>query len=586
MKSKSPAPFLSVTPSIEAHIRRLLEQWTHEHIPTQESASETDPTKIDPLRLAPVAEQHLRWYVEQLVDPRYRNAVLERLVEQWGLFIGAIDLQDLTGSTEILARLAWHVDRPKTWPMNVAPEDIASALERSRDPRARQILHELHRRRFVPSPDPRATTPPSTAQTIDSLVDMTLIECAIVVVTEKEVRRDLERPMIAVDAGRAHHDLMTSWTHAPKVIGKRHVQRRVPRKIREEGEPERYEILAPDGRSTQLTLPVEWARSAKEAVTKAIQAWLGPEGVRHWAALLRQLSVEGGRSGSIRWMLERHFDALGYAAETRQDLDLRRHTAKQVELFTKLELAIYAPNGRLRARQPLIAVGTKFDVQRDAKWVLEGMQLQVHPWLYRGVRDFDTGEIGSDWYPAPIELAQIDHRRFPYAIALGLILAMRWRWDWLDGRDHCPLSGEKLLEAAGLLLSQKDPGRTWATLHHTLDELQRRDALGRYEWTGEPWTLAGICRLYPPPWARERTIHGLTPVEALPLPTIVTGAELRAWRGRKGWTQQQAATALGVSLKTLKRAEQAPTEPLGKAICQGLGKLGEASSTGRGQKAG
>jgi len=200
--------------------------------------------------------------------------------------------------------------------------------------------------------------------------------------------------------------------------------------------------------------------------------------------------------------------------------------------------------------------------------------------------DLETGEIGSDWYPAPIELAQIDHRRFPYAIALGLILAMRWRWDWLDGRDHCPLSGEKLLEAAGIPLSRKNPGKTWDTLRHTLEELKRRDALGRYEWTGEPWTLAGICRLYPPPWARERTVHGLTPIEAIPPPQIVTGAELRAWRERKGWTQQQTATALGVSLKTLKRAEQTPSEPLGKAICQGLGKLGETSSTGRGQKAG
>ncbi len=576
MKSKASVPLLSVTPALEAHIRRLLERWTHEGIQRQQDCRETDCQEIDPARLAPIAEQHLHWYVEQLVEPRYRNAVLERLVEQWGLFIGAVERTNLTGSTETIARLAWHVDRPKTWPMNVALEDIASALDRSRDPRARQLLHELHRRRFLPSPDPRATTP--SDKPIDSLVDRTWIECAIVVSTEKEVRRDLERPMIAVDAGRAHHDLMTSWTHTPKAIGQRHVQRRVPRKIREEGEPERYEILAPDGRSTQLTLPIEWARSAKEAVTRAIQAWLGPEGVRHWAALLRQFSVEGGRSGSMRWMLERHFDALGYAAETRQDLDLRRHIAKQVELFNKLELAIYAPNGRLRAREPLLAVGTKIDVQRDEKWVLEGMQLHIHPWLYRGVRDLETGEIGSDWYPAPIELAQIDHRRFPYAIALGLILAMRWRWDWLDGRDHCPLSGEKLLDAVGLLLSRKDPGRTWATLRHTLDELQRREALGRYEWNGEPWTLAGICRLYPPPWARERTVHGLTPIEALPPPQIVTGAELRAWRERKGWTQQQASTALSVGLRTIERAESAADKPLGKTLREAIarhGKIGQ-----------
>lgn len=396
----------------------------------------------------------------------------------------------------------------------------------------------------------------------------------------RAIERDLARPIIAVDATQPHHDLMAGWRDLPKNLGKRKEKRYRRRLSGEEANGiDRLEILAPDGRAIQLTLPYgddagggSGTSNLQDAVIRTLQQWQGPEGIRHWAAMQRLLSVEGGRSGSVRWSLESHLSALGYAERNRRDPQVRKRVAAQVEMLTKLELAVYAPDGKLRARAPLIAVTTKFDALHGSEWSLEGMELRVNGWLYRGVRDPETGELGTAWYPAPIELAQIDHSKFPFAIVLGLILPMRWRWD-LGQKDYCALKGSSLLSTAGIRYSHHDPGRAWETLRNNLDELQRRGGVGYYEWDDHPWTLDGTCRLYPPQLARERTLHGLRPNELPPPPSVMTGEELLTWRRTKGWSQSAAAKELGVSLITIKRAERSPKTPLGPSIRKALQSL-------------
>jgi len=378
----------------------------------------------------------------------------------------------------------------------------------------------------------------------------------------RAIERDLRRPMIAIDAGQPHHDLVCGMRDLPKD--------QAPRTAKIVAG--RVEILAPDGRAVQLLMPLDGGTELQRATIETLRQWRGWGGVRHWAALQRLWSVEGGRGGAARWTLEVHLDALGYGERARRSPALRRRVAREVELLTRLELAVYAPDGRLRAQQPLITVGTKYSALHGTAWMLEGMELRVNEWLYRGVRDPKTGALGADWYPAPVELAQIDHVRFPYALALGLVLPMRWRWD-LGTRDHCALTGAKLLATAGIRYSRHDPGRAWAALRRNLDELQRRGGLERYEWDGAPWTLAAGRRLYPPQWTRDRAVHGLRPVERPPPPPIRTGAELRAWRKAKGWTQVAAAKALGVTERTIQRAEAAPKAGLGPALREALARL-------------
>jgi DNA-binding transcriptional regulator YiaG len=375
----------------------------------------------------------------------------------------------------------------------------------------------------------------------------------------RAMQADLRRPALAVDASVTHHDLVCGYRDLPKD--------RKPRKARVlDG---RIEILAPGGSSVQLLFPLETGSGLHQATIETLRQWRGWEGVRHWAALQRLFSVEGGRSGSVRWKLETHLDALGYAERARRDPAVRRRIAAEVELLTKLELAVYAPDGRLRARQPLLAVGTKYDALQGSEWALEGMELRVNEWLYSGVRDPKTGKLGSDWYPAPIDLAQIDHARFPYAIVLGLILPIRWRWD-LGTRDCCTLKGASLLALAGIQRSRHNPHRAWNTLRCNLDELMRRGGLERYEWSEEAWSLEASCRLYPPQWARDRTMHRLIPSELPAPPPIMTGTELRKWRDKKGWSQTETAKSLGVSERTIRLAESKPDNPLGRAILKAL----------------
>src|SRR5690606_38707126 len=103
------------------------------------------------------------------------------------------------------------------------------------------------------------------------------------------------------------------------------------------------------------------------------------------------------------------------------------------------------------------------------------------PLLYRGVRH-ENGKLGANWFPAPVEVAQIDHVRFPYAIPLGLLLPIRWRLALEDQRDHLAISGAKLLELGGIPYRAREPSWTWQTLERNLRELQRKRGLGRWEW--------------------------------------------------------------------------------------------------------
>src|SRR5690606_4505334 len=190
----------------------------------------------------------------------------------------------------------------------------------------------------------------------------------------------------------------------------------------------RLELLSPDKGAIQLTLPWGGSRSLLEELAVALREWRGPEGLRHWAAIQRLLTVEGGRTGLVRWTVDDHLEALGVPQAKRSEKKNRAKAARLVELMTKLELQVISPDGKKWKSWPLLLVAEKSGQIKGSKWTLDGMILKIHPLLYRGVRK-ENGEIGSNWFPVPAELAQIDHNRFRYAIPLGLLIAARWRWD-------------------------------------------------------------------------------------------------------------------------------------------------------------
>ena len=119
----------------------------------------------------------------------------------------------------------------------------------------------------------------------------------------------------------------------------------------------------------------------------------------------------------------------------------------------------------------MLAVTQRGEAMQGSEWALEGMELVIHPVLYEGVRKAN-GEIGRLWAPAPMELARIDHIRLPHALALGLILPIRWRWALSDEVGYIILTGAKMLEAAGIEVRNQRPGRAWTTLRQSLAALR------------------------------------------------------------------------------------------------------------------
>jgi DNA-binding XRE family transcriptional regulator len=572
--------------------------------------------------------------VELLIDgpAALHHAVLDRdeLVAGWDLRNHG---PEMPADMMLVATKHGDIERDSgamvaTWPSNVSHDEVYAALLHTKDEGAAELvawwrslvlsipeLDRLGAEFQVAAKEERITTANELAAMTLRMMSSAIGEkitrararwpvgtCAHILSVAKRVEEDRRRQAIAIDAGKVHHAILTGMRDLPKdrqrhtggelrvdppkvidgvpriqLIGVNHKRKKASAEKRP-----RFEVIAP-GLAVQLTFPFD-AGSPLEAMIATLnhwrgplQDWKGPAGLRHWAAILRLLSIEGAREGKVKWTMERHLEAIGASKECREDAVFLRDVGRVVELLTKLELAVYAPDGTLRLREQILSGAKKIDRRRGSTWSLEGMELSIHPLLYSGVRK-DNGEAGSNWFPQTEALAKLDHIRHPHAIALGLVLPIRWRWDWGDGRDCTSLSGAKLLETAGIPCDKlRRLSDAWRKARAMLDKLQEIGALGRVEWEGEAWTLSGICRLYPPQWARDRTVHALPAVEAPVLPPAVrnvpaTGDELLTWRKAQGLTQAEAAKQLHVSERTIRNAETDPAAPLGWALRKAFAK--------------
>lgn len=425
---------------------------------------------------------------------------------------------------------------PGAWPATVAPADIAFWL--GGDMTDMELWSEL------------------LSPTLGHVSSWNA--AAVLYAVLQAVERDQRRPAVAIDAGKVHADLLEGWRDLPKDTRKDMIR---------EPHSGRIELLAP-GKCVQLALDLG-PSTLSEAMTLALRDLRSWGGLRNWAALQRLFSVEGGRQGMVRWTLDGHLEALGYSPQERTRAPVRSKIAREVEAFAHLELAAYDQHGKLRERRPLVMVGSRFERLRGSEWRLDGMELQINPLLYRGVRE-EGGELGSNWHPAPVELARMDHVRHPYAYSLGLILPIRWRLALAEGRDHLHYTGESVLRLAGIKYSRHDPGKAWGALERDLEELHRIGHVGRWEWVDAPRTLAGMLDLYPATWMMDRTLRGVRPVELPPGPPVLTGDELKAWRKARGLTQARAAEVLGVRKITILRAEKRPEGQLSPYLADRL----------------
>ena len=461
--------------------------------------------------------------------------------------------------TFVLGEAALGAPTMDTWPPDVAPLDVATwpAFVKRYPHDAKEL------RALVEAGD------------VSARGAVRWVGVATMFASLRAVERDRRRHAMAIDAGRPHHNLLMGVRDLPK-------DSRTPHTVH--ATTDRIELLDPDGGCVQLTLALGES-APSEALISALRTLRTWRGLRHWAAVQKLLSVDGGRQGWVRWTLDGHLDAMGVSVKNRTTAAVRAEVARQVEAFTRIEIAVYADDGTLRSRRPILLVGEKYDRLTGSEWALDGMQLTINPLLYGGVREAG-GQLGSNWHPAPVELAAVNEREHPYTLALGLILPIRWRLALAEGHDHLTLTGENALRLAGIDVRPHDRqwmrrngAHAWDSLERDLAELARIGGLGRWAWdaTDTPRTLDGRLHLWPAPWMADRTLHEVRPVELPPGPPVLTGAELKAWRARKGLTQAQAAKTLNSSRPTIARAEARPLEPLSTAL---TGKLREARAAG------
>jgi DNA-binding XRE family transcriptional regulator len=369
----------------------------------------------------------------------------------------------------------------------------------------------------------------------------------------QEVLRDQQRPFFSVDTGKPHSELLATFADS-------HARSSELPNIEFREDRGRVVLLAPKGKQVQLSLHWQHGGVGDTAV-ELIHQLFGARAVRHYAAILLQLTTVGDRTGDMQWNVSQHLAAL--------DVDPKewRHEAEkaieQVRAFTELEVAYYSNDGNIRFRERLLTVTGEVDIlQAPDKWRVGGLRLRYSPSLYAGVRKED-GSIGTNWYPASPKLPTLNDHHYPYATMTGLRLAQRFALAWKeDQTDQIRLSGVNALQLAGIKLTANNPQRAWKSLEKTLNVL-KPETLHSWRWVGgEENTRDGILELTSAQWATDRTLRGV-PVLSLPSAAIpTTGAELRRWREQRKLSVAGAADRLGVARATILRAEKAPNNPL------------------------
>lgn len=448
------------------------------------------------------------------------------------------------------------------WPGNVTAEQVAAALDKA--PRT----HE-HKALATTIAGALRADFLTAAREYDAS-PLPPLFCAMVLSVLEEVRAELASPMMALDAGQIHHAFVTGTIRAATSEG-----------FYERHSPGRLILAFPDKNNapdTRLQLELPFTGDAPgQSLINGILRFRSMFGLRNWAALQTLLSKEG-RSGRILWRLSDHLDAMGVSPTWRGRARNRKNVLDEVRALASIEL-VWEPDSKNRIIAPILQTGHKHATKRGEDWEIDGIELTIHPSLYSGVRGAD-GNPGRMYWPVPATLAALDHERFGPALALGLILPMRFRWDQKSAEEgEAPilrLSAATLLETAGVNEHRKGRGhapRVLRALDTNLRELVRIGVLASATWE-KPGDLRSIVVLRPAAASVDRAVRGLRPpadvhpalVAALP----ATGAELAAWRKERKLTQGALALALGCSERTIRSAEGAEGERFGRKLAGAL----------------
>jgi len=396
-----------------------------------------------------------------------------------------------------------------------------------------------------------------------------IIAYALIYLAEKNVTKEAFAKFTAIPAGNNHSMFIASMASLPKD----EMRHRGEKNISVPEIDGKIELISPNPKKPiQLTLPID---EFNERMISAIHSLRGSFGLRNWAAILNLFSQEGSRTGRVKWTLDDHLLALG-KPDWRRKPHKRDEISKLIEFFTKCELVIYGSDNKIRARTPLLHIvdGIKIETKTEEIWSVGGMILQISPLIYEGVRNTSNKQLGKDWFPQTPRIAEIDHTKYPYAITLGLILPIRWRWrigelfNQGTAKDeiYIDIKAANLLSAAGINWKQNHQERVWERLELNLDKLIEVGGLKAYQWLGQKNRRECLLRLYAPQKANDHLLNSVPFVESTPPFIPKTGTDLKIWRKSYGFTQEELAENLNLGVATIKRAEALKEEIISKTI--------------------
>jgi hypothetical protein len=321
--------------------------------------------------------------------------------------------------------------------------------------------------------------------------------------------------------------------------------------------------VAWDGRprEEQLALFAPLDGDDRALVWRAIVGELGAEALRDYV-ILHRMAAEHGRTGRFRWAWSAHRRATAHArrvsSSSATDDEERLATIARIRDLSRLELHHETREGaavrwKVVGEQPLLReVGGEALGGR-----IEGLTLVLNPALYRGASVEARAPYFTQLPGAALELPGP-----AFAVAVGLAFLWRVR------RDHGGVVDAGAEQLRAWVEGTDDARRRVARSTEQLRRCLRAAALALgapvEQLSPERW------RVTPPPAWVAAVVDGCPPElpAAVAVDRPTTGAELRAWREREELSQRHAATALGVSFRSVQRAEQRSVSPLPRSFAR------------------
>lgn len=325
-----------------------------------------------------------------------------------------------------------------------------------------------------------------------------------------------------------------------------------------------------DGRPSGEQLSLAFAlRAPSETVFREILRAMRFEGLRDYV-ILHRIAGEQGRTGRFRWTWEAHKRATLHDARVRNstmtDDEARAEVTERIWRLAGAELHAEVYDGDRRAWRvvgdaPLVSVVGGVEHGRD----LEALYLSLNPALYEG-----AGHEGRRYFTQLPE-AVLQLPALPFA--LGVMLAFRWRYERDDGGaveigtdELHALMDDARARVGNRAAAAKTLRNTLAAVTRAMGEGCAAVDLGGDRWRITPpraWVDAVVHEALP---AMSAAVPRARALAAPAAPPPRTGAELAAWRAARGLSQTAAASALGVSPRTVKYAESDPAGVLGRAF--------------------